>query len=319
MRTSEFTKWHPNSMGNDRPKILIVDDIKPEVDYLALLLGKQYDCDYAPDGKNALKKAAENPPDLILLDIVMPGIDGYEVCRRLKNDSRTRNIPVIFITSLSEDEEAKGLELGAVDYVTKPFKIPVIKARVRNHIELKRRGDLLERLAYIDSLTGISNRRGFSTRFDSEWRRASRTATCLSVIMIDIDNFKEYNDRYGHQAGDECLIDVARALSDTLHRATDFIARYGGEEFVALLAATSAKGAKTVAETMRTNITALAIEHAASPVSKHVTVSLGTATIVPGQKISPHTLLEAADRSMYGAKQNGRNQTKSVDLDVGVR
>ncbi len=210
--------------------ILIVDDEPINIKALQLVLGDEHNLVFATTGEMALEMAAQDPqPDLILMDIVMPGMDGFEVCERLKKDDRTRNIPVVFLTARWEtSEEAKGLELGAVDYIRKPFSPPIIKARIRNHLELKKTRDLLENLSTLDGLTNIPNRRRFDEIFAHEWNRAVRNKSPLSLLFIDIDHFKNYNDCYGHLAGDDCLKAVARILQSSLGRAADFLARFGG-------------------------------------------------------------------------------------------
>lgn len=193
-------------METFREKILIDDDDPTSIITLGEVLKDKYDIFVATNGEEALKRAKNELTDLILLDIMMPGMDGYEVCRRLKEDKVTEKIPVIFITSKnSEEDEAVGLELGAVDYFTKPFRIPIIKARIKNHLELKRKSDILASLSFTDGLTGVANRRRFDEAVEYEWKRAQRSSQPLSLILIDIDDFKLYNDNYGHLAGDECL------------------------------------------------------------------------------------------------------------------
>ncbi len=300
--------------------ILIVDDIVMNIKVLGDALKSDYSVRFATNGEKSLEMAlSSTPPDLILLDIMMPGMDGYEVCRRLKSDKQTWLIPVIFITGMSQEEdETKGLELGAVDYITKPFSLPIVKARVKTHLELKRHRDTLEYLSMLDGLTGIPNRRCFDKCFDTEWKRSERTSTSLSLIMIDIDYFKNFNDCYGHQLGDECLKQVAKTLAHSVNRAADRVARYGGEEFVCILPGTDIQGAVRVGESMRRNIEALNVSHLTSAVSDHVTISAGTATIVPKREHSQFSLLEAADRCLYKAKDDGRNQAKSLDLDLSL-
>jgi len=264
----------------------------------------------AKTGEQALKAVqGSNPPDLILLDIVMPGIDGYEVCKRLKTDSRTMHIPVIFVTSLdASDDEAKGFELGAVDYITKPFKPLIVKARVRTHIQLKRKTDLLESMVSLDGLTEIPNRRCFDSTLEKEIRRSARNGSVLSLILMDIDFFKKYNDHYGHAAGDACLRRVAQAVAQGARRASDFAARYGGEEFAMILPATDTEGAMYIAENVRSTVAALNIRHIASDVAECVSLSLGVATVSADQKISPIDFIKAADVFLYQAKRNGRDQ-----------
>lgn len=301
-------------------RILIVDDAPENIKILGQVLKSDHTVSFATNGENALRIARSDiPPDLILLDIMMPGLDGYEVCRRLKADRKTRNIPVIFITAMSEvEDETRGLEIGAVDYITKPFSRAIVKARVKTHLELKRHRDMLENLSSLDGLTGIPNRRRFDEFFDSEWRLAIRESVSLSLIMLDIDYFKEFNDEYLHVAGDDCLRKVAKTLSHSVRRPTDFVARYGGEEFAAVLPRTDISGAKTVADTMRENIKSLSIPHVRSSVMPCVTISAGAATIIPSRKSSSDALIKGADDALYKAKKGGRNQVRSLDMDVQI-
>jgi diguanylate cyclase (GGDEF)-like protein len=288
-----------------------VDDVRANLLLLAKVLGQEYDCRLMTDGASALEQAFTDSPDLILLDVLMPGLDGYEVCRRLKQDPRTAHIPVIFLTNLSEEEDEKaGLEAGAIDYIAKPFRLPIVKARVRNHLELKRRGDLLEQLAGLDGLTGIANRRRFDDMLAAEWHRAQRHDAPLALIMIDIDFFKAYNDHYGHPQGDDCLRRVASAMTMVLRRASDFLARYGGEEFAVILADTPLEEALLVAEHMRSRIEEQAIPHGYSAIAPYITISLGVAAQVPSQQDSAADLLAAADAALYRAKAAGRNRVE---------
>lgn len=224
--------------------VLIVDDQPDSIQVLARLIKDDYRVRVATGGEKALEIAAgEDPPDLILLDVEMPGIDGYEVCRRLKFHPRTVGIPVLFITARNDPEdEERGLTLGAVDYISKPFRPAVVRARVRNHMRLKVKSDLLEQYSMRDSLTNVANRRLFDARLAEAWARALREGHDLTLILMDIDHFKQYNDHYGHGAGDDCLCRVARALHTPLQRPGDLLARYGGEEFIALLPETDAPG-----------------------------------------------------------------------------
>lgn len=305
-------------MTVQKQKILIVDDTPGDIKILREALKSECKITFATNGEDALDMAlSEIPPQLILLDIMLPGMDGYEVCRKLKASKKTQNIPVIFITAKNRDEdEAKGLGLGAVDYITKPYFLPIVKARVKTHLELKQHRDMLESLSSLDGLTGIPNRRRFDQFFDQEWKRSVRELTFLSVIMMDIDFFKAFNDNYGHCSGDDCLRQIARSLVDSLKRPTDFVARYGGEEFVAVMPKTDSEGAAFMAETMRKRIEALDIQHSYSPVSKRVTISLGTASAIPSEDSSPTDLIEAADQVLYKAKMEGRNQVKSLNMTL---
>lgn len=300
--------------GPAKPIILIVDDQPENVKVLVQALEDLYELRVALNGPSALQFAlATIPPDLILLDVVMPGMDGYEVCRRLKSDDKTRDIPVVFVTSLSDlEDETKGLELGAIDYITKPVRPPIVRVRVRNHLALKRKSDLLEELASIDGLTCLANRRRFDDTLDKEWRRAARSGNPISLAMIDLDYFKAYNDHCGHVAGDDCLRLIADTLQNSMRRGGDLVARYGGEEFVVLLPDTDVDGMLEVARVMRGRIEALSIKHPHSKVAERVTVSIGVAAIVPSPDSSPETLVKAADEALYEAKKSGRNQVRTA-------
>lgn len=299
-------------MSDKRPKpvVMIVDDTPTNVRILAEALRSDYRVRVASSGMTALDMIdKKSPPDLILLDIMMPEMDGYEVCRQLKNDPATKNIPVIFVTAMSDvANEEMGLNLGAVDYIVKPFHIPVVIARVRNHINAKLKSDMLESLAMLDGLTGIPNRRQFDNALQEEWLRARREHHPLSIILADIDHFKPYNDHYGHGAGDVCLIQVAEVIADAIKRPGDLVARYGGEEFVALLPNTDVKGASMVAERIRRLVENLRLPHEYSEISPLVTISVGFACVLPSEHGEPEVLLEHADQMLYQAKREGRNR-----------
>jgi diguanylate cyclase (GGDEF)-like protein len=289
--------------------ILVVDDSPENLQVISAVLKQDYRVKVAINGERALALAtAAEPPDLILLDVMMPGMDGYEVCARLKQNPVTARIPVLFVSSRDDEEdEARGLSLGAIDYIVKPIRPSIVQARVRNHIELKRSRDLLEQLTTQDHLTGISNRRRFDDSLAQEWQRAAREQTPLSLVAIDIDHFKAYNDHYGHPQGDQCLIRVARALATCVTRPTDLVARCGGEEFAGLLPSTDSAGAARLAGQMRAAIEAEGLEHAQSPTHPHVTISLGVATVVPQAEESAQLLVDLADAALYEAKGAGRN------------
>ncbi len=292
-------------------KVLIVDDMPANIKILASLLKDEYVIQVANKGLKAIEVASsKEPPDLILMDILMPEMDGYEVCRRLKNNPSTHSIPIIFISALDEvSDEAKGLSIGAVDYITKPFHPDIVKARVRNHMNLKIKKDLLEKMSHIDGLTQVANRRSFDVQYEKELKRAARNNRPLSLILLDIDFFKRYNDHYGHGKGDECLIRVASELQAVISRPGDLFARYGGEEFVALLPDTDEAGARKIAEKMLVTIDNLGLVHEYSSIADHVTMSAGFATILPGVELN-NSLLEVADKALYRAKNTGRNQVR---------
>jgi PleD family two-component response regulator len=217
--------------------LLIVDDARENIIFLAENLRSNYKIRAVTSGQKALDIAfSEEPPDLILLDIEMPDMSGHDVCKRLKESMKTKSIPIIFVTGrINESDEIYGLKLGAVDYITKPFNPYIIKARIDAHAELKRYRDYLESISYVDSLTKIANRRRFDEHLEIMWNVGKRDKIPVSLVMLDIDQFKKYNDTYGHKAGDICLIQVGEALSDVVLRKTDLVARYGGEEFACIL------------------------------------------------------------------------------------
>lgn len=295
---------------NQQHAILIVDDMTSNIQVLANALQDDYRIKVATSGERAIDIArSENPPDVILLDIMMPEVDGYEVCKRLKSDPNTSTIPIIFVTALSDTaDEEKGLNLGAVDYITKPFHLPIVKARVRNHLSLKLKTDLLEELSHIDGLTHIANRRHFDEVMEKESRRIHRMAQPISILMLDVDYFKPFNDNYGHGLGDECLVQVAKAMRQVLKRPSDLLARYGGEEFVVLLPETPLAGAIKVAEDLRAAVDALNFPHKYSAVTDHVTISVGVASNEVSQETAVDELLKRADDALYQAKATGRNR-----------
>jgi len=296
-----------------RARILLVDDVPTNIHILNGIFKDLYEVRMATSGSQALELCRTHPPDLVLLDILMPGIGGLEVCRALKNDPLTREIPVIFVTSHNDPEqETRGLEAGAVDFISKPVNAAVVLARVRTHLTLKNQADLLRSLAFLDGLTGLQNRRRFDEVLELEWSRCRRTGMPLSLLMIDVDHFKAFNDTYGHPAGDSCLMAVAQVLRDRFQRGEDFVARYGGEEFVALVPNLDAKAVLTLARGIVAAVAALALPHETSATAPVVTISLGLATTVPlpGQKAAE--LLSRADNFLYLAKELGRNQTQSA-------
>lgn len=306
-------------MTREKELILVVDDSPTNLAILNVVLREIYQVISANNGADALSLAAAEEPDLIILDIMMPGMDGYEICDRLKANPFTRDIPVMFVTSMDQErQEAKGLALGAVDYIAKPVSPPIVLARVRNQLELKRQRDILRRLSAIDGLTGIANRRAFEEDFDREWRRAIRVKSSLAVFLTDIDHFKLYNDAYGHGAGDDCLRLLGQALSKAMLRPADLLARYGGEEFVGLLPDTEAAGATIVGERLLGATRALALPHAHSPIAATVTISVGLAVCRPSVQIDRANLFKLAGDALYAAKKGGRNQLRVFEMPESV-
>lgn len=306
---------NPSVPNPEKPRILVIDDERFNLNTLNGLLKDDYRIMVATSAEVGLKAAVTGRPDLILLDITMPGMDGYEACRRLKEDPLTQGIPVIFITALSDaEDETRGLEMGAADYIAKPFNLSVVRARVRTQMRLKQQSDLLATYAFLDGLTGLANRRAFDDKSALEWRHGLRSEQPLSTILLDVDHFKPYNDSYGHAAGDECLRSVAAALSGQIGRAGDLLARYGGEEFVVILPGTDHARALAVGESLRAAVQALGLAHRASRVADQVTVSVGVSTTVPRAGISLSALLEATDQALYAAKSGGRNGVMGAEL-----
>lgn len=326
--------------------ILVVDDHPDNLRVLSAILTESgYHVRRAINGHLALKVAQNAPPALILLDILMPEMDGYEVCSLLKTHPQTAEIPVIFISALDDVfDKVKAFEVGGVDYITKPFQSAEVLARVKNQliirdlylqlqkqaqeiaeqnaflqqeIQARKRAESalfeanieLQCLASLDSLTGIANRRQFNESLNKEWQRMAREQLPLSLILGDIDYFKKYNDTYGHLAGDSCLQQVAQAISRAIKRPADLFARYGGEEFAVILPNTKAEGALKVAEAMRHEVLNLKIAHAQSAVNKYLTLSLGVFSVVPQHTSDPSILIAAADKALYEAKEQGRNRS----------
>jgi len=290
-----------------RPRLLLVDDQPVNIQALHRVFATDCQLLMATDGPRALQLCRDRQPDLVLLDVQMPGMDGHELFAELKADPLLRSIAVIFLTAQDDpDDESRALDAGAADFITKPFNPSVVRARVRTQLTLKRQADLLRELAFIDGLTGVHNRRHFDERFLAETRRAQRSRSPLAVVLADVDHFKRYNDALGHLAGDDCLRRVAAALRSCLRRPTDLLARYGGEEFVSLLPDTDLAGAIGVAQLMEDSVRALALPHPG--IEGSVTISLGVAA--GGQT---QGLVEAADKALYLAKAAGRGRVSWVE------
>jgi len=294
-------------IGDDK-KILIVDDEKMNIVALAHFLKQQYEIIVAVDGASALEAAEKHVPDIILLDVLMPGMNGFDVLVKLKNSTTTMHIPVIFITGLSGAvDEARGLSLGAVDYITKPFNNSIVKARIKTHLKMSEYMRTIEKLCMLDGLTGLPNRRGFDTRMKVEWGRAYREQMPLGLIMLDIDKFKTYNDTYGHPQGDVLLLAIADILNKTLNRSTDFSARWGGEEFMVLLPDTDVEGTNKIAEQIRINIRDMLVP-CADGTNTFTTISLGAISKIPGENDSAENFIAEADKLLYTAKRTGRDR-----------
>ena len=290
--------------------ILITDDEKFNLDILGNILSPLYNILIARSGARALELAKQNKPDLILLDVVMPEMSGFEVITKLNECESTVHIPVIFITGLTDPaDEEHGFFLGAVDYIAKPFNKAIVKARVNTHIKIVDQMRTIERIGLIDPLTRVSNRRGFENRFNADWGRSVREQTPISFMIMDIDKFKVYNDTYGHHQGDVALRTFAETASNALNRSTDFFARWGGEEFVILLPNTDSIGAAGVAENVRRAIEDVDVPTEDGDITK-LTVSIGIHSITPEADTSAADFMAKADQALYRAKELGRNRVE---------
>jgi diguanylate cyclase (GGDEF)-like protein len=289
--------------------ILIIDDNVPNIRLLATVLADKATILFATNGARGLQIAREKRPQLILLDLQMPDMNGYEVCRALKSDPVTQECVVIFVTGNTNSEaEVAGLEAGAVDYLTKPLNPPIVRARVQTQLTLKQHAEMLQQLASRDGLTGLYNRRYFDHQLNLEWRRHQRQELPLSLALIDVDHFKAYNDGYGHLEGDACLRQVAQVLAQCTRRPGEMVSRYGGEEFAVILPATAIEDGGRYGGWLCAQMRARQLPHAHSATAAHVTISVGVATVVPTPGVDANVLLSQADSALYKAKQLGRNQ-----------
>ncbi|MES2318343.1 MAG: diguanylate cyclase [Pseudomonadota bacterium] len=290
-------------------RILIVDDAMENIQILHHALQDEHDVLFAMNGVKALHIAQNQLPDVILLDAVMPDMDGYAVCAALRASAMTRDIPIIFVTALkTPEDETRALGAGAADFISKPVNAAVVRARVRTQLTVKRQSDALRELTLTDSLTGVANRRAFDEALDAEWRRCARAEVPISLIMVDIDHFKNFNDAYGHQEGDVCLQQAGAAMRRAAMRPQDLVARYGGEEFAILLPHLDITGAEAVANKVLEEIAGMGIAHVRSSASPWVTVSMGVTSLTPSDRDDPGILVKTADALLYEAKAGGRNR-----------
>jgi len=292
----------------EKNSLLIIDDDKMNLKVLSNLLSPDYTIYTATSGASGIRIAQEYMPDLVLLDILMPEMDGYQTLAEFRKSERTRKIPVVFITGLdSEKDEEKGLTFDAVDYITKPFRASIVKLRVRNQIQIVNQLRKIEYLCLHDHLTQMPNRRNFDGRLDMEWNNAIREQKPVSILIMDMDNFKKLNDKYGHKQGDIVLQTISKILPRELKRPRDFFARWGGEEFAVLLPDTPLSAALDIAEKIRTNIHNTEIPRADGP-ALSVTISIGVNSRLPDKGDSVEQFVSNADAALYNAKQAGKNR-----------
>ncbi len=297
-------------------KILIVDDSFLQATQLEAILNDEYEVAIAQTAEDGLNRAINEDFSLILLDVVMPVMDGFTLLKKIQEERATQSVPVILITSLSGvSDEQRGLILGAVDYITKPFDALIVKARVNTHIKLYRYRRQVEQLSMTDQLTGIANRRKYEQYSATKWGEAIRLRVPLSICMFDIDHFKRYNDTFGHPAGDKVISAIAQTAASHLQRSTDFLARYGGEEFVALSLGASSDKIFQHLKKIRQAVEDLHIPHDPAT-AQWVTVSIGGVTVTPKMKDSYDFYLKVADTMLYDAKKNGRNQVFWADENL---
>lgn len=315
--TSDATaEFDPAIQLVEKPCLLVIDDQPTNIRIIHELFQSEMKVIMATSGEAGLSIARRTIPDIILLDVLMESMDGYEVCRQLKNDPQLKNIPVIFITAkLDEEDEVKGFNLGAVDFIRKPINSTITKVRVNTHLVHKQQQDLLRGLALLDGLTGIANRRKFDAELNSMWRHCLREQTPLVLIMIDIDYFKQFNDHYGHAQGDWVLRSMARCLNGLVGRPQDLVARVGGEEFVILLPNTALNNISGILDKLFLAIRELNIPHEKSPFGQ-LTISAGYAGVIPDSESLCADLYNQADSALYMAKEKGRNQYQQFGSDL---
>lgn len=303
---------NPREDLNQKPGILIVDDDPSVILALNKVLSPVSAVRFASSGAQALASIQHEAPALILLDIELPDLSGLELCAQLKAMPEYAEIPILIITGHNETGfEESVFDAGATDYIAKPLMPRVVLARTKVHLAYRRAMKLIEAQAYSDGLTGIDNRRAFDEQLRMEFKRARRQLTPLSLMMIDVDEFKKYNDHFGHQTGDECLKNIAQALKNAINRPADLVARYGGEEFAVILPDTDEVGVQVVGRELLACVESLQIEHAPEASRPHITISIGCSTLRTTESCSASedadALLRSADRALYQAKVTGRN------------
>lgn len=315
------------------PSVLLVDDDVTVIQVLSKTLSSIARLRFATRGEDALRLARESPPDLVLLDAEMPGMSGFEVWIAMRDDPALKDVPAIFVTGYGgDDTEEEGLALGAADFIAKPIRPAILLARVRTQLRLKKALDELRAMATTDPLTGCANRRTLDKALRSEWARTLRPVRALSILMLDIDHFKRYNDSYGHLQGDQALVSVAQAVRECALRPGDLVARYGGEEFVVVLPESDRAGAMAVSASILDKVLSLEVPHIGSDLGK-LSVSIGVASFDANckgwelladagaqsrqrlQELTIEHLLGVADRALYAAKQGGRARNSFAAIE----
>jgi diguanylate cyclase (GGDEF)-like protein len=296
------------------PRVLVADDERATTLIITSALKGEFEVVPTMAGDTIVERVSAGDIDLVLLDVVMPELDGFEICRRLKGDPQTAAVPVIFLTALdARADEMRGFNVGAVDYITKPIDPSIVRARVRTHVELKRTRDLLEQLALVDQLTGVANRRQFDRALGEEWRRCRRDGRWLSLAVADVDHFKQFNDRWGHLAGDERLRSIAASLTRTSRRAGDLLARYGGEEFALILPEVDPAMMQGVTRELLRAVSGTTEDRRPDADQMIVTVSVGAISVVPSRDTTATAALAVADSLLYEAKAAGRDRGVHID------
>jgi diguanylate cyclase (GGDEF)-like protein len=295
---------------NTKATILIVDDTPFNIHILAKTLINDYEVKIATNGPAALKIIEQDKkPDLILLDIMMPDMDGYEVCRRIKQNPSNWDIPVVFITAKEgHQDQKKGFDLGAEDYIHKPFQLSLVLTRIDMLLRLKRISRRLEQVALVDPLTELPNGIALEKAVEQELQSANQDQRSISLLMIDIDHFKAFNDHYGHGAGNMCLRKVARTIESSINSKKDLLGRYSGAEFIVVLSHYDQDRAINIAEEICQNILQLKIPHAHSPVSDYVTISIGVISVSHETEINCSEMFNKAKKMLHVAKKSGRNR-----------
>jgi diguanylate cyclase (GGDEF)-like protein len=299
-------------------RVLIVVSDAGEAEPLLAELASEFDTLVVTSGEDALRIAgSKEPPDLMLVDVILGEMDGFEVCRKLKANKDTEDTPIILM-AVDREVGARGLELGAADYITKPFILPAVRARVRTHLTLKRQVTMLSEMFFIDPVTGLPNHRRFEEVLNREWRRGRRENTPLSLILMGIDFCEAFYECGDKIERDRCIKAIAKTLNASLRRATDFLARYSDEHFAAILSATDYRGATNAAEMMREKIIREQIQVSYENITDRITLSFGTASIIPRSDSSHHILKRAAMRMLKEATDRGRNRVESLNFDPPV-